>query len=103
MLRYLYRKEEFEVVGGFFRNQRMTESKEKPEDYKEKCNKRGSRMEGFFGRVKNTTLLDDRPCKRGWKGFLFRVGTSMLTLVFAALTRVQNGITSHLTNVTYIT
>jgi len=103
MLRYLYHKEELEVVGGFFRNQRMMELKEKPEDYMKKCNKRGSRMEGFFGRVKNTTLLDDRPCKRGWKGFLFRVGTSMLTLVFAALTRVQNGITSHLTNVTYIT
>ncbi len=103
MLRYLYKKGEYEVVGGFFRNQRMMESKEKPKDYKKKCNMRGARMEGFFGRVKNTTLLDDRPCKRGWNGFLFRVGTSMLTLVFAALTRVQNGITSHLTNVTYIT
>lgn len=103
VLGYLYKKEEYEAVGGFFRNQRMMESKEKPKDYKEKCNERGARMEGFFGRVKNTTLLDDRPCKRGWKGFLFRVGTSMLTLVFAALTRVQNGITSHLTNVTYIT
>jgi len=103
ILRYLYKKDEYEAVGGFFRNQRMMESKEKPKDYKAKCNKRGARMEGFFGRVKNTTLLDDRPCKRGWKGLLFRVGTSMLTLVFAALTRVQNGITSHLTNVTYIT
>jgi hypothetical protein len=60
-------------------------------------------MEGFFGRVKNTTLLDDQLTKRGWKGFLFRVGTAMLTLVFAALIRVQNGIKYHLTNVTYIT
>ena len=60
-------------------------------------------MEGFFGRVKNTTLLDGRPTKRGWKGFLFQVGTAMLTLVFAALIRVQNGVTSHLTNVTYVT
>jgi len=102
VLRYLYKKKEYETVGGFFRNQRMTEAKEKSEDYKEKCNKRGSRMEGFFGRVKNTTLLDDRPCKRGWKGFLFRVGTAMLSLVFAALIRVQNGVTCHLTNVTYI-
>ena len=60
-------------------------------------------MEGFFGRVKNTTLLDDRLTKREWKGFLFHVGTAMLTLVFAALIRVQNGIKYHLTNVTYIT
>jgi len=67
-----------------------TEAQQKPE-------------KGFFGRVKNTTLLDDRPCKRGWKGFLFRVGTAMLTLVFAALIRVQNGVMCHLTNVTYIT
>jgi len=103
ILRYLYKKGEYETVGGYFRNQRMTESKEKPKDYKEKCNKRGARMEGFFGRVKNTTLLDDRPMKRGWKRFLFRVGTSMLSLVFAALVRVQNGVTSHLTNVIYIT
>ena len=103
ILRQLYCKEEYEAVGGYFRNQRMTEAKEKPKDYKEKCNKRGARMEGFFGRVKNTTLLDDRPMKRGWKGFLFRIETSMLALVFAALTRVQNGITCHLTNVTYIT
>lgn len=103
ILRYLYKKEEYEAVGGFFRNQRMTESKEKQKDYKKKCNKRGARMEGFFGRVKNTTLLDDRPCKRGWKGMLFRVGTSMLALVFAALVRLQNGVTNHLTNVTYIT
>ena len=103
ILRYLYRKEEYEAVGGFFRNQRMKESKEKSKYYKEKCNKRGARMEGFFGRVKNTTLLDDRPCKRGWTGFLFRIGASMLTLVFAALIRVQNGVTCHLTNVTYIT
>ncbi|MCJ7572575.1 MAG: hypothetical protein MUO82_12005, partial [Candidatus Thermoplasmatota archaeon] len=101
MLQYLYKKGEFESVGGYFRNRRMEEKNS--EGYQEKCKKRGSYMEGFFGRVKNTTLLDDRPCKRGWKGFLFRVGTAMLTLVFAALIRVQNGIFENLTNVTYIT
>ena len=101
MLRYLHHKGEYESVGGFFRNQRMEEKDS--EEYKRKCKKRSSHMEGFFGRVKNTTLLDDRPTKRGWKGFLFRVGTAMLTLVFAALIRVQNGIKYHLTNVTYIT
>ena len=103
MLQYLHRKGEYEAVGGFFRNQRMEQAESDSEEYKKKCKKRSSHMEGFFGRVKNTTLLDDRPCKRGWKGFLFRAGTAMLTLVFAALIRVQNGITCHLTNVTYIT
>jgi len=100
MLRYLNKKKEYEAVGGFFRNKRMEESDSK--EYKNKCRKRSSNMEGFFGRVKTTTLLDDRPCKRGWIGFLFRAGSSMLTLVFAALIRVQNGITNHLTNVTYL-
>jgi hypothetical protein len=101
MLRYLYKKGEYEAVGGFFRNQRMTEKD--TEIYRKKCTLRSVYMEGFFGRVKNTTLLDDRPCKRGWNGFLFRAGTAMLTLLFAALIRVQHDFISHLTNVTYIT
>lgn len=100
MLRYLYKKGEYESVGGYFRNQRMKEKNFK--EFKKKCKRRSSRMEGFFGRVKNTTLLDERPCKRGWNGFLFRIGTAMLTLVFAALIRVQHDITDRLTNVTYI-
>jgi len=57
MLQYLHHKEEYESVGGFFRNQRMEEKDS--EEYKKKCKKRSSHMEGFFGRVKNTTLLDD--------------------------------------------
>lgn len=101
MLQYLYDKGEYEAVGGYYRNQRMKEKNSKK--HQEKCKKRGSYMEGFFGRVKNTTLLDDRPCKRGWGGFLFRSGTAMLTLVLVALIRVQNRVYRNLTNVTYIT
>jgi len=101
MLRYLYQKREYESVGGYYRNQCIEEKDS--EEYQKKCKKRSSHMEGFFGRVKNTTLLDDRPTKRGWKGFLFRAGTAMLSLVFAALIRVQNNIFEHLTNLTYVT
>lgn len=101
MLRYLYKKGDIQPVGGYYRNQRIKQKKSKK--YRGKCKKRSSCMEGFFGRIKNTTLLDDRPCKRGWKGFLFRAGATMLSLVFAALIRVQNGVYSNLTNVTYIT
>lgn len=102
MLCYLNKKDERETVGAYYRNQRMNEAKEQPEEYKKKCTKRGSRMEGFFGRVKTTTILDDHPGRRGWKRFLLRAGLSMLSLVFAALIRVQNGVLKHLTNVTYI-
>ena len=102
MLHYLNKTGEREAVGAYFRNQRMKEAKEQPEEYKKKCRERGNRMEGFFGRVKTTTILDDHPGRRGWKGFLLRAGLSMLSLVFSALIRVQNGALEHLTNVTYI-
>jgi hypothetical protein len=101
MLRYLYKKGDVEIVGALYRNQRMAEREENPEGYDEKCNERSSHMEGFFGRVKTTTILDDHPGRRGWKGFVLRVGLSMLALVFAALIRVQNGVLDQLTNVTY--
>ncbi len=102
MLRYLNKKGERENVGAYYRNQRMNEAKEQKKEYAKKCTERGSRMEGFFGRVKTTTILDDHPGRRGWKGFLLRAGLSMLSLVFAAFIRVQNGVLEHLTNVTYI-
>jgi len=102
MLRYLNKKGEREAVGAYYRNQRMTEAKEHLAEYEKKCKMRRSRMEGFFGRIKTTTILDDHPGRRGWKGFLLKAGLSMLSLVFAALIRVQNGVLEHLTNVTYI-
>jgi hypothetical protein len=102
MLQYLIKKGENEAVGAYFRNQRMTEAEEHPFKYEKKCKMRGSRMEGFFGRIKITTVLDDHPGRRGWKGFLLRAGFSMLSLVFAALIRLQNSVLEHLTNVTYI-
>lgn len=103
MLHYLFKKEEFEAVGSYFRNLRMAEYEEHPEGYLDLCNERGGLMEGDIGRMKLTTLFDDHPGRRGWKQFLLRAGMTMLSLAFAALIRVQNGITNHLTNVTYIT
>jgi len=102
MLHYLNKIGENEAVGAYYRNQRMKEAKKHPSKYEKKCKERGGHMEGFFGRVKTTTILDDHPGRRGWKGFLLRAGLSMLSLVFAALIRVQNGVLEHLTNVTYI-
>jgi len=103
MLRYLNRKKEYEAVGSYFRNLRMAEYEEHPEGYMDVCNERGGKMEGDIGRMKLTTLLDDHPGRRGWRQFLLRAGMTMLSLAFAALIRVQNGVTSHLTNITYIT
>ena len=102
MLRYIYKKGEIEAVGAFYRNRRMKQAEDDPEGYKKICDKRGVHMEGHIGRVKLTTLLDDHPGRRGWKQFLLRSGMTMLSLVFAALIRVQNDVFEHLSNVTYI-
>jgi len=103
MLHYLFKKEEFEAVGSYFRNCRIAEYEEHPEGYLDLCNERGGRMEGDIGRMKLTTLLDDHPGRRGWRQFLLRAGMTMLSLAFAALIRMQNGVTNNLTNITYIT
>jgi len=103
ILHFLYRKDEYEAVGSYFRNLRMAEYEEHPEGYMDFCHERGGKMEGDIGRIKHTTILDDHPGRRGWKQFLLRAGMTMLSLVFTALIRVQNGIVEHLTNVTYIT
>ena len=80
----------------------MKQAENDPERYKKICDKRGVHMEGHIGRVKLTTLLDDHPGRQGWKQFLLRSGMTMLSLVFAALIRVQNDVFEHLSNVTYI-
>jgi hypothetical protein len=102
MLRYLNRKGEYDSVGAYFRNLRMAEYEEHPEGYMDICNERGGKMEGDIGQMKLTTLLDDHPGRRGWRQFLLRAGMTILSLAFAALIRIQNGIYEHLTNVTYI-
>jgi len=101
MLHYLFKKGEVEAVGSYFRNHRMVEYETCPELYLEICHTR-SRIEGDYGRMKLTTLLDDHPGRRGWKQFLFHIGKVMIGLIFAALIRVQHGVFDHLSNVAHI-
>jgi len=81
----------------------MAEYEEHPEGYEEICRGRGGRMEGNIGRVKLKTLLEDHLGRRGWRQFLLRAGVAMLSLVFVALIRVQNGVFERLTSFTYVT
>ena len=60
-------------------------------------------MNGHFRRVKLTSQFGDHPGRRVWKQFLLQTGMTVLSLVFAVLIRVKNGVLEHLTNVTYIT
>jgi hypothetical protein len=102
ILHYLCEKEEYEVVGAYYRNKRMIYAKNNPKLTKKETGERSNKTEGFFSVTKGTTILDSRPRKRGWKEFLRRCGISMLAHLFAALIRIQHGITTALGCVTYL-
>jgi len=103
MLEYLAKKEEYEVVGAYYRNKQMEYTEKNPEEARKETSERSNKTEGFFSVTKNTTILDSRPRKRGWKEFLRRCGISMLAHIFAALIRIQHGIKTALGCLTYIT
>ena len=103
MVSYLYKKEEYEFVGAFYRNKSMNEYKNNPKEYLSKCAERSGKNEGMISAIKLETALDTRLPKRGWKAFVFIAGISVLAFAFAALIRLQNGTLTHLGNLTYIT
>lgn len=103
MLLYLSKKEEWEVVGAYYRNQRMEFTEQHPEEARKETGERSGKTEGFFSVTKGTTLLDGRPRRRGWREFLRRCGLSMLAHLFAALIRLQHGVVRKLGCLTHIT
>jgi hypothetical protein len=103
MVSYLYKKEEYEFVGAFYRNQSMNEFKNNPKEYLSKCAERSGKTEGMISVIKLETALDTRLPKRGWDAFVFIAGISMLAFAFAALIKLQNGTLTHLGSLTYIT
>ncbi len=103
MLDFLHKKGKFKSVGAYFRNKRMGYIDEHPELAKKETGERSNKTEGFFSVTKNSTILDSRPRRRGWKEFVRRCGFSMLAHVFAALIRIQHGVKTALGCVTYLT
>ncbi len=99
MLRYLLKREEYNLVGNFYRNQIMALNGKALELHDESFKERGSKMEGFYGTAKCHTVLGRRPPMRGKEGMRFILGLSMLAFVFAALVRVQNGVFDNLGNI----
>ena len=99
MLRYLLERGEYELVGNFYRNQIMALDGKALELHDESFKERSSKMEGFYGTVKCHTVLGRRPPKRGKESMRFVLDLAMLSLVFAALIRVQNGVFDNLGNV----
>ncbi len=100
MLGYLYEKGEHELVGRYYRAENMEIAH--TAEYRKKCNERSAKMEGSNGYLKNVAGLCDRFRRRGWRAFLMKIGLTLLSIMFAALIRLQNGITKNLGNVTYV-
>jgi len=103
MLDFLHKKGKVKSIGAYFRNKRMKYIDENPELAKKETGERSNKTEGFFSVTKNSTILDSRPRRRGWKEFVRRCGFSMLAHVFAALIRIQHGVKTTLGCVTYLT
>lgn len=102
MLWYLYKKGDYDYTGAYYRNHSIERYTSEPEDYLSLCHERSGKIEGMNGYLKSHTNLDHRPVRRGWKGFVRHVIYVVLSQAFAALIRLQNGITENLTNLTYI-
>ena len=98
MLRYLLEREEYELVGNFYRNQIMALDGKALELHKESYKERRIKMEGFYGTAKCHTPLGHRPPKRGEESMKFVLDLAMLAFVFAALVRVQNGVFTNIGN-----
>ena len=96
MLRYLQEKGEDKLVGNFYRNKVMALEGEALEAHGASYKERGVKMEGFIGTAKCHTTLGKRPTKRGKEAMRFILDLSMLSFVFAALIRVQNGVYANL-------
>jgi len=103
MRSYLYRIGDVEYVGAHFRNIAMKDYEANPEEYIHCCNERSGKTEGMMSVVKIETCLDGRLPKRGWNAFVTLADLAMLTFAFGALIRSQNGITTNLGSLTYIT
>ncbi|MEW5760933.1 MAG: hypothetical protein AB1779_09225 [Candidatus Thermoplasmatota archaeon] len=103
ILQYLCKKGEKKIVGAYYRNNIMQSATKSPDEWKKKCNERNAKMEGLIGTLKTQTNLDGHKKRRGWKEFVKRVAFAMLSIVFAALIRVQNGVYQNIGSIAYIT
>jgi len=103
MLRFLLNRGESEAVGAYYRNIHMRRAEHESEKMKKECGERSSKTEGFMSVIKKETILGRKLPRRGFKAFTWVLGVSLMTFLFAALIRLQNGVFNHLGNLTYIT
>ncbi|MEW6070024.1 MAG: hypothetical protein AB1485_05350, partial [Candidatus Thermoplasmatota archaeon] len=102
ILKFLVNHGKHELVGAFFRNDRLAEYEEAPDSYLDVYHLR-NRDEGFNGYLKN--ILNIENSTRGkYKDKVDLYTTLSLAAILAvALTKLQHGITRNLSSTAYLT
>jgi len=101
-LKFLYNKEEYEIVGAYYRNKGMEEWKEN-DDLRKRYAKERNSNEGFNSYLKNHAGFETNLSRRGKRYAFFHTTLCLLALNLVALTRLQNGVADNLISVAYLT
>ena len=101
-LKFLYNKEEYEIVGAYHRNKGMDEWKENDNLRKRYAKERNSN-EGFNSYLKNHAGFETNLSRRGKRYAFFHTTLCLLALNLVTLIRLQNGVADNLISVAYLT
>ena len=102
MLRFLYNEGHIEQVGAYYRNQKMLDYQNDPENNTKKINER-SKSEWFNDYIKKHLGFDSIFPKKGKKAAFRSTTMSLIGILVVALVRVQNGITENLGSTVFLT
>ena len=101
-LKFLYNRQEYEIVGAYYRNKRMEEWEEN-DDLRERYAKERNSNEGFNSYLKNHAGFETNLSRKGKRYAFFHTTLCLLALNLVALTRLQNGVADNLISVAYLT
>ena len=98
MLKVLFEHGYYEEVGAYSRNQWLKVKHENPEEY-ERIYHRRSVSENLHSILKEQLLFDENLNAKGFEAIEFYARQFLVTLLFVALTRVENGVSEGLAKV----
>jgi len=98
VLRALFEHEYYEEVGVYFRNQWLKVKHKNPEEY-ERIYHRRNVSENLHSILKEQLLFDKNLNVKGFEAIEYYARQFLVTLLFVALTRVENGVSKGLAKV----
>ena len=101
-LKFLYNRQEHDIVGAYYRNKRIEEW-EKNDSMRKRYAKERNSNEGFNSYLKNYAGFETNLHRKGKRYAFFHTTLCLLALNLVALTRLQNGVTDNLISVAYLT